>query len=113
MNRLEKLKLKMVGKSPEYCMSLLLPKLTDITIVPEPDKYYVFVYKAKTPGIQYDQHPFIVCTSIFPWGFIGFNYHWEAYRQYTWGEVLTNLHQVKQEEVETVMGFPLARFKIS
>jgi hypothetical protein len=40
MNRVEKLGLKMVGKSPEYSMSLLMNKLTDITIVPEPDKYY-------------------------------------------------------------------------
>lgn len=94
-------------------MSLLMNVLTDITIVPEPDKYYVFVYKAKTPNIRYDQHPFIVCTSLHPWGFIGYNYHWQAYRQYTWGEVLTNLHQVNDNEVETVMNFPIAEFKMS
>lgn len=113
MNRVEKLGIKMAGKSPEYCMSLLMNVLTDITIVPEPDKYYVFVYKAKTPNIKYDQHPFIICTTIHPWGFIGFNYHWKLYRQYTWGEVLTNLHEVNEDEVETVMNFPIARFKMT
>lgn len=113
INRVEKLKFKMLGKAPVYCMSLLMNVLTDITIVPEPDKYYVFVYKAKTPNIRYDQHPFIVCTSLHPWGFIGYNYHWQAYRQYTWGEVLTNLHQVNDNEVETVMNFPIAEFKMS
>lgn len=113
MNRVSKLAKKMAGKSPEYCMSLLMDKLPDITIVPDPDKYYVFVYKAKTPKLRYDQHPFIMCTTIHPWGFIGFNYHWQSYRQYTWGEVLTNLHEVDPEEVEDVMNFPIARFKVA
>lgn len=113
MNRVEKLSKKMVGKSPSYCMSILLNKLTDITIVPEVNRYYVFVYKAKTPKLRYDQHPFILCTTIHPWGFIGFNYHWKSYRQYTWGEVLTNLHEVNPDEVETVMNFPIAKYKVS
>lgn len=113
MNRVEGLVMKMVGKSPEYCMSLLMNTLTDIVIVPSSDKYYVFVYKAKSPRLRYDQHPFIVCTTIHPWGFTGFNYHWNAYRQYTWGEVLTNLHEVNEDEVETVMQLPTSRFKVS
>lgn len=112
-NRVEKLGMRMAGRSPEFCMRMLMEKLDVVEIAPQPDKYYVFVYKAKTPGIQYDQHPFIACTTVLPWGFIGFNYHWKNYRQYTWGEVLTNLHEVYPEEMEIVMNFPIARFKMS
>ncbi len=73
-------------------------------IVPTPDKYYVFVYKAKTKNIQYDQYPFIVCTSVFPWGFSGYNFHWEESRRYTWQEVITNIYEIKDEELEKLLG---------
>lgn len=113
INRVEKLGRKMIGRSPEFCMRMLMEKLDIVDIVPQPDKYYVFVYKAKTPKIKYDQHPFIICITVYPWGFVGFNYHWNLYRRYTWREVLTNLHEVYPEEVETVMNFPTAKFKMS
>lgn len=100
-----------LGKNPEYNMRVLLDVLDEVTTVPELNKYYVFIYRAKTPRIIYDQHPFIVCTSLWYWGFIGFNYHWQMYRQYTWNEVLSNLHEVYPSEVQSVMKYPLARFK--
>ena len=31
-----------------------------VTSSPSVGKYYVFVYKAKTPNIRYDVHPFVV-----------------------------------------------------
>ncbi len=94
-------------------MRRLLETITPSVIVPEVDKYYVFVYKAATPGIMYDQNPFIICTSIFKWGFVGFNLHWEDYRQYTWGEVITNLYEVSDEELNSVQQLPIAKIKRS
>ena len=49
------LKLKAVlsraaGNSPTKNMENLMGTLGTSTIVPDVDKYYVFVYKAKTPG---------------------------------------------------------------
>lgn len=101
------------GNSPEFNMSLLLQTIDTTTIVPRPDHYYVFVYIAKTKGIRYDQHPFIVCSTIHPWGFIGFNFHWNDYRRYTWNEVKTQLYELNNDELSTVEKIPIAKFKIS
>jgi hypothetical protein len=97
--------------SPEYCMRLLLTKLTGGEIVPTPNKYYVFIYKAKTPNIQYDQHPLIKCTGVYKWGFTGFNYHWEDFRRYSWLEVFSNVYELNETEFSDVKNFPIARYK--
>ena len=89
---------------------MLLNEL-ESTIVPEVDKYYVFVYKAKTPRTQYDQHPFILCTGVYQWGFTGYNFHWEASRRYTWGEVLSNIYVVEDTELTSVQLLPIAKIK--
>ena len=111
-NRVEPLLISF-GKDPTRNMSLLLGELSPSTIVPRPDKYYTFIYKAKTPGIQYDQHPLIVCGSVFKWGFNGYNEHWGSVRQYTWNEVLSNVYELSEEEYLTCRNVPLAKFKIS
>jgi hypothetical protein len=101
------------NRSPEMNMKRLMSVLSPSVIVPEPDKYYVFVYKAKTPGTTYDQHPFIVCTNIYKWGFTGYNFHWEGVRQYSWAEVLTNLYEVSDEELNSVQRLPIAKIRRS
>ena len=110
MNRIQGLR-KQAGTKPIPNMFLLLNKLGPGLIVPEPDKYYVFVYTAKTPNIRDDQHPFIMCTSVFKWGFTGFNYHWNEHRRYTWQEVSSNIFQIYDEEVEEMKSFPIPLFK--
>ena len=92
---------------------MLLSVLTPSVIVPQPDKYYVFVYKAKTPNVRYDQHPFIVCTSVQPWGFTGYNFHWNQPRRYSWAEVKSNLYEVSDSELNDVEAIPFAKFKTS
>ncbi len=108
MSRLDGINFK--GNST-YNMNLLLSYLSPSSIVPEEQKFYVFVYKAKTPNITYDQYPFIQCYDVHPWGFRGFNYHWEEPRNYTWGEVISNIYEILDNEVETVQQIPLAKFK--
>jgi len=110
---IDDLEVKAIGRSPEQNMSLLYGRYSGPSIiVPEPNKYYVFVYNAKTKGIQYDQHPVIISGSIFTWGFTGYNIHWEEIRRYTWTET-SNLLELSQAEFEVVSRLPLARFKTS
>jgi len=109
MNRLEWIA-KQVKKDPVYNMKMLLESLSPAVIVPEPDKYYVFVYKAKTKNIKYDKHPFIICTGIYKWGFSGYNVHWNDWRRYTWNEVLTNIYEIKESEIKDMERYPIAKF---
>ena len=78
-------------------------------IIPETDKYYVFAYKAKTPRVRYDQYPLVYVTALFKWGFLGYNFHWEAPRQYSWPEIITNLYEVVDEELNSVEKLPIAK----
>ena len=109
MDRIERLLPNAKG-SPTHNMKILLNNLSPSTIVPEQDKYYVFVYKAKAKGILYDKHPFVVCSSLYKWGFIGFNFHWNEYRRYSWSEIVTNLYEVKEEELNSMEQYPIAKF---
>jgi hypothetical protein len=99
--------------SPNYNMELLLEVLSGSEIVPQPNKYYVFVYKAKTPNIQYDQHPLILCGSVHKWGFTGYNFHWGEIRQYSFGEVLSNVYELSEEDFEIVQNINIAKFRTS
>lgn len=96
-------------KSPDSNFMDLINVITPSVIIPETDKYYVFAYKAKTPNIQYDQYPFVYVTAVFQWGFTGYNFHWEASRQYSWAEVVTNLYEVTDEELNSVQALPIAK----
>ena len=94
-------------------MQRLLSTLDSTGTVPEVDKYYVFVYKAKTKGIMYDAHPFVIVTGVFQWGFSGYNLHWEESRRYSWNEVVSNLYVVPDEELTSVSNYPIANIKSS
>ena len=96
-------------RSPDSNFMDLINVITPSVIIPETDKYYVFAYKAKTPNIQYDQYPFVYVTAVFQWGFTGYNFHWEASRQYSWAEVVSNLYEVTDEELNSVQALPIAK----
>ena len=98
-------------RSPEKNMQLLLSKLKP-SIVPEPSKYYTFIYTAKTPNIQYDQHPCILCGSVFQWGFTGYNIHWQDSRRYTWAEC-SNLYELNDEEFQLMQDYNTQRMRMS
>lgn len=107
MNRVETIRF---GSNPTKNMGLLLSYLNPSDIVPRPNKYYTFIYKAKTPNIRYDQHPLILAGNVFKWGFTGENVHIGT-RQYSWNEVLSNLYEVSDEEFEFLKNVPLALYK--
>ena len=90
------------GRSPKKNMADLLGMLGS-TIVPEPDKYYTFIYKAKTPGIIYDSHPLVKVGPIYSWGFIAYNFHWGEARQYSWAEIVSNLYEISEDDMSAVL----------
>ena len=109
MNRVDTIKF---GANPTKNMRLLLAQLdtNQAQIVPTPDKYYTFMYKAKTRGIRYDMHPLIQCGNVFKWGFTGDNVH-IGRRQYSFGEVLSNVYELSEDEFGTLIDVPLALYK--
>ena len=85
-------------------MDLILYALNDtVTPIPEAGTICTFKYFAKTPKLEYDQHPLVAVSDIFPWGFRGINFHLRDYRQYTWQELGTQVYVVQQEELDDLM----------
>ena len=81
-----------------------------VTPIPEAGKFYTFVYNPKTPNITYDQHPLIACVDLFSWGFRGLNFHWQKYRNYTWGELAGQLYIVRPNELDDLLAIPYGKF---
>lgn len=99
---------------PEEMMLAIIEALSDtVTPVPEEGGLYTFIYNAKTPRIEYDQHPLIVCTQLDRWGFKGLNFHWRRYRNYTWNEVAGLLYEVKLEELDDLLSLQYGKFLIN
>jgi len=99
---------------PEDRMIAIMDALSD-TVTPVPDEggLYTFIYNAKTPGLEYDQHPLIVCTELNRWGFRGLNFHWRKYRNYTWNEVAGMLYEVRLEELDDLLALQYGKFLIN
>jgi hypothetical protein len=110
-NRIEKIKTEIRRlQDPEDMMIRILEELKDVEMIPEVGKFYTFVYNAKTPNLEYDQHPLIACTEIKLWGFRGINFHWQKYRNYTWNEVAGQLHIVRYNELDDLLSIPYAKY---
>ena len=100
-------------KDPEEIMLMIMDIFKEEVLYPEPGKFYTFIYNAKTPNIEYDQHPLIACTSLERWGFKGINFHWRQGRQYTWEEVAGKLHVVKYEELDELISLQYGKFRLN
>ena len=112
MNRIEAIKPDLEATNdPEDQMLMIMEALnTTVTPIPEVGKFYTFVYNAKTPGVQYDQHPLIACVDLFAWGFRGLNFHWQKYRNYTWEELAGQLYVVQYNELDDLLAIPYAKY---
>jgi len=107
-------KIKKSGSSdPEDLMIEIMEVLKEEVLYPESGKFYTFLYRPKTPEIEYDQHPLIACTSLEKWGFRGMNFHWRKYRNYTWEEVSGKLHVIKYDELDEMLSIPYAKFRLN
>ena len=114
MDRIASVKQNMLGiESPDDLMIEILEALSESGNIPEAANYYTFVYQPKTPGIQYDEFPLVAVTDVFSWGFKGLNFHWGNVRQYTWQEMVGNLHLVTSEEIESLRSIPYAKIRLN
>jgi hypothetical protein len=104
-----KRKIRNMYNSDDIMLSIM-EVFTESELIPEVGNYYTFVYMAKTPKIIYDQYPLIAVTSIERWGFRGFNYHWNKFRNYTWREVIGKMHVIRENEIEYLRILPYAKF---
>ena len=111
-NRIEAIKDELeTTNDPEDRMLMIMDALKDtVSPIPEVGKFYTFVYNAKTPRIQYDQHPLIACTDLQQWGFKGLNFHWRQSRNYTWEELAGQLYIVQYDELDDLLAIPYAKF---
>ena len=114
MDRIASVKQNMLGiESPDDLMLEILEALSESGNIPEAGNYYTFVYQPKTPGIQYDEFPLVAVTDVFNWGFKGLNFHWGNVRQYTWQEIVGNLHTVTSNEIESLRGIPYGKIRLN
>ena len=92
-------------------MTLIVYALNDtVTPIPEVGNICTFYYYAKTPNIEYDQHPLVAVTELFNWGFRGINFHHREYRQYTWEELAGQVYIVQRNELDDLLAIPYAKF---
>ena len=114
VNRVRGISDSIIGtRDPDDIMVELLEVLDEGPKMPEAGKFYVFVYNAKTPSLNYDQNPFVAVTDVFQWGFRGLNFHWGETRQYTWNEVAGGLYEVYPSEVKDLQMIPFANFRLN
>ena len=111
-NRIEAIKEELeTTNDPEDLMLMIMDALKDtVSPIPEVGKFYTFVYNAKTPRIQNDQHPLVACTDLQQWGFKGLNFHWRQSRNYTWEELAGQLYIVQYDELDDLLAIPYAKF---
>jgi hypothetical protein len=114
INRVRPILKKSIGiVDPDDLMLEILDALDETVNVPSVGKYYTFVYSPKTPLIQYDANPLVGVTDIFEWGFRGINFHWGEVRQYTWNEVIGDLHVIYTEELRDLRSLPYKRIRLN
>tara|TARA_B100000902_G_scaffold266600_1_gene252653 strand:+ start:436 stop:786 length:351 start_codon:yes stop_codon:yes gene_type:complete len=115
MSRIRTVRDNLIGtEDPDDLMIELMDALgSSESSRPDVGKYYIFVYAPKTPNLRYDQNPLVAVTHIFPWGFRGVNFHWNDYRQYTWGEVVGQIYEVFSEELNDIDGIPFQKFRLN
>tara|TARA_R100000700_G_C3144201_1_gene125036 strand:- start:676 stop:1023 length:348 start_codon:yes stop_codon:yes gene_type:complete len=109
--RTEELEEKIRGlDDADDIMMVVLEVFSRTDVIPDAGKYYTFVYRAKTNDIIYDEHPLVAVTLVEKWGFQGINFHWNTSRNYTWQEIVGNLHIIENDEIEYLRSLPYAKY---
>ena len=101
------------AEDADLIMMNILQIFNETDLVPDAGKFYTFIYQAKTPRLEYDEHPLVAVTEVFRWGFRGYNYHWRRMRQYTWAEIVGSLHVVRENEVRYLSSLPYGKKRIN
>ena len=99
-------------QDPDDLMLMIIEALDDIEWVPsEVGAMFTFIYAAKTPDMLYDEFPLVEVTEITPWGFKGFNYHWNLMRNYTFPEIAGAMYRINLAELTTLRSIPYQKFR--
>ena len=114
-NRIRSVVNGLIGtEEPDDIMIELMDNLsTTVTSSPSVGRYYVFVYSAKTPNIQFDSNPLVAVTDVFEWGFRGINLHVGQYRNYTYNELIGQLYEVNSYELSDVRELPFGKMQLN
>lgn len=113
MNRVRPILRYITGKEdPDDLMQEILEALKITTTKPEVGKYYTFVYSPKSTNLQYDEFPLVAVSDVYSWGFRGINFHWGRTRQYTWAEIIGELHLVYPQEFGDLRTIPYGKVRI-
>ncbi len=113
MNRIRPILKNITGKEdPDDLMQEILDALKITTSSPSVGKYYTFVYSPKSTNLQYDEFPLVAVTDLFQWGFRGINFHWEGTRQYTFPEIVGDLHLIYPQEFVDIRAIPYGKIRI-
>ena len=114
MNRIKPLLKNLYGtENADDLMTKIRNVLNQTTGSPEVGKVYTFVYNPKTPNVEYDEFPLIACMELTSWGWKGFNFHWNKMRNYTFPEVVGELHEIYPGELESARALGYGSFKIN
>ena len=106
-------RIKALRDEDDMMLEIIEKLQTDVEVIPTVGQYFTFIYKAKTPMIEYDRFPLVAVTSIYRWGFTGLNYHWGQWRRYTWEEIESNLYRIMPMELQTLRAIPYQSFTIN
>ena len=114
MNRIQQYEDTFSGLEKNDDIMLALLEILDVkSLIPEPGKFYTFVYNPKTPNVEYDEFPLIACMELTSWGWKGFNFHWNKMRNYTFPEVVGELNEIYHGELESARAIGYGSFKIN
>lgn len=114
INRVRNILRNLIGnEDPDDLMLELLSVIPESGKIPQSGKFYIFVYRPKTPNIQYDQNPFVAVTDVYKWGFKGINFHWGEKRQYTWDEIPGGIYEVYASEVRDLQEIPFQKIRLN
>ena len=114
VNRVRSVAENLIGnEDPDDLMLELLDVLEESGKIPSVGKFYIFVYRPKTPNIKYDQNPLVAVTDIFKWGFRGINFHWGEIRQYTLDEIPGSIYEVYKSELKDLEMIPFGKMRIN
>ena len=95
-------------------MELIMYALNDtVTPIPEEGNICTFKYYAKTPKLEYDQHPLVAVTKLYKWGFSGINFHHQEHRQYTWEELGTQVYIVNRTELDDLLSLQYGKLVLN
>lgn len=100
-------------KADDIMIELMDSLTSTSTSSPSAGKYYVFVYSAKTPNIQFDSNPLVAVTDVFEWGFRGINLHVGQYRNYTYNELVGQLYEINSDELSDVRELPFVNITLN